>query len=581
MLKIPNDLMIALRQAPRVFSLALLASLVADAHALGTATAVDIPGALILDARVAAEHVNKITVGPTGNPPFTPGTEVVKLQTTQPFVAIRSYYSPYEVGKSGQAGGWISPIAETRGLSRAALLDRLALPINPDGTRNNTFALVLVPSGVKLWSGPAGAITDSVTPPLGSHWGYGGGIQYYVGRNAGDVAGFQVPLRNYVLAAPIGDTDLLAYKLRLSGNARRVGQNLDGLTVQAYSDLDRVLTALDMINLSPNTSDTDLARAIGQLGAERFGALGRAGLHQSRLLMDQLSSASLDEKSATWVTVQGTHAKQSSAVDRTGFLLDTTLLLAGAETRFAEHGKIGVAAGHLASNLDWSQRAAGNGDMKSTYLGSYASYEVGAVRATGQVFVGYSRMQTRRNISIANAGLWPDYSSAINRRASGSSKAMTQGARLELAHQGAVGPVKLSPFIGLEYQRFARDAFSESGADSLNLRVADKTHAESRLRLGIVSEVALGSAQAMDWSLPGRLLRAPRLSASGASLSAGFVGQDSTFSETTWRAPKTLNQVGLGLLGRGRNANFAVNYHYERNSGFSATTWMLSAGRRF
>ena len=36
-------------------------------------------------------------------------------------------------------------LAETRGLSRAELMDRLALPVNADGTRNNTFALVLVP----------------------------------------------------------------------------------------------------------------------------------------------------------------------------------------------------------------------------------------------------------------------------------------------------------------------------------------------------------------------------------------------------------------------------------------------------
>ena len=33
--------------------------------------------------------------------------------------------------------------------------------VNPDGTRNNTFALVLVPAGVTFWSGPAAAITPA------------------------------------------------------------------------------------------------------------------------------------------------------------------------------------------------------------------------------------------------------------------------------------------------------------------------------------------------------------------------------------------------------------------------------------
>lgn len=573
------------RHAVRCVALVVWVGWGVEAHALGTATAVDLPGALILDARVAADYVNAITVGAAGNPPFTPGSEVVKLQTTQPFVAIRSYYSPYEAGKSGQAGGWISPIAEVRGRSRAELLDRLSLPVNPDGTRNNTFALVLVPSGVKLWSGPAGAITSSVTPPLGSHWGNGGGIQYYVGRNAGDVPGFQVPLNNYVLAAAMGETDLLAYSPRLSGNALRVGQNLDALTVDAYSDLDQVLTSLDMINLSPNATPADLSLAVGQLGAERFAALSQAGWHQSRLLLDQLSLAGHLDKPPIWVSVLGTRARQSTiieraAIERTGFSLNTKMLIAGSETRNTGNWKFGAAAAYLQSDLDWSARA-GQGNLKSTYLGAYASHASGPLRVTGQVFVGYSWLQTKRDISIPDAGLWADYSSAINRRASASSHAQMQGVRLELAHQSTLGQLTLSPFIGIDYLRQRRDGFEESGAGSLNLRVAEKTYVESRVRFGLSSEVALGSAQSMVWAMRVNLLTSPRLSASDARLLAAFVGQNSAFSETGWRAGKTLNQIGLGLIGRGGSADIEVNYQYEQDSKFRAEAWMLSLRRSF
>ena len=228
------------RKALCVAGLLLLAAVAANANALGTATPTDIPGLIILDANVSADYVNSITAGNAGNPPFAPGTSVYKVQATQAFVAIRSYCSPSDPNKAGQAGGWIAPIAETRGLSRAQLMDRLALPVNPDGTRNNTFALVLVPAGTTFWSGPAGPITDSKIAPVGAYWGMGGGIQYYVGRNAGDVPGFQVPLRNYVLAAPMGELNLLAYSPRLTGNALAVGQYMDNLGVQAYSDLDKV-----------------------------------------------------------------------------------------------------------------------------------------------------------------------------------------------------------------------------------------------------------------------------------------------------------------------------------------------------
>lgn len=271
------------------FAIGLLVS--AHAHALGSATPTDIPGLIVLDANVPANDVNAKTVGAGGNPPFQPGSTVHLVQTTQPFIAIRAYYSPWENSKSGQAGGWIAPVAETRGLSRAQLMDRLALPVYADGTRNNTFALVLVPAGVRFWSGRAGAITNSVVAPLGAYWGSGGGVQYYVGRNAGDIPGFQVPLANYVLDAPMGEDNLLAYRPRLTGNALAVGHYMDNLTVTAYSDLDRVLTALDVINLSTPAGDPGLQRTIAQLGAERHGAVTQIGLYQSRSFMDRVANA--------------------------------------------------------------------------------------------------------------------------------------------------------------------------------------------------------------------------------------------------------------------------------------------------
>ena len=77
------------------------------------------------------------------------------------------------------------------------------------------------------------------------------------------------------------------------------------------------------------------------------------------------------------------------------------------------------------------------------------------------------------------------------------------------------------------------------------------------------------------------LLTSPRLSASDARLLAAFVGQNSAFSETGWRAGKTLNQIGLGLIGRGGSADIEVNYQYEQDSKFRAEAWMLSLRRSF
>ena len=581
-------------RAVRVASLVLLAAGAANVYALGTATPTDIAGVRVVDAHVAASYVNNITVGAAGNPPFAPGTDVFKLQTTQAFVAIRSYFTPKDTSKAGQAGGWISPIAETRGLSRAQLMNQLALPINPDGTRNNTFALVLVPAGVTFWSGPAAAITSSKVAPIGTYWGAGGGIQYYVGRNAGDVSGFQVPVNNYVLAAPMGETNLLAYSPRLSGNALGVGKYLDALSVQAYSDLDSLLTALDLINLSAPAGDQKLQQAVAQLGAERHGALDLAGMHQSRLFMDQLSAASAvlsppSRRSAeidsngnrTWLHVEGARARQSSDADRTGFSQNTTVVSAGVETARGDDWNFGAAAAYLSSDLEWVSSAPGNGTLESGYFGGYASYRKDALLATGQFFLGYSHIETRRNISIPDAGLWPGYSFAVNRSARGSTDALASGIRLDVAHLTSAWQTKLAPFVGFEYQRFGRAQFDETGAGSANLAVQSKAADDFRLRLGVALEVALGEAKRMDWSLNGLFLSSPRLGGESGAIDASFLGQGGSFSSNGWRSPSVLNQVGIGLSGRGKDSDFSLSYKYERGSGFEMNALTFNAGWKF
>lgn len=566
----------------------------ANANAVGMATPTDIPGLVILDANVSADDVNTKTVGASGNPPFEPGSTVYKVQTTQPFIAIRSYYLPSESDKSGQAGSWIAPIAETRGLSRAKLMDRLALPIYTDGTRNNTFALVLVPAGVSFWSGPAGAITSSIVDPIGSNWGSGGGIQYYVGRNAGDIPGFQVPLANYVLAAPMGEENLLAYSPRLTGNALTVGHYMDGLTVQAYSDLDSVLTTLDLLNLSTPANDPKLQKAIAQLGAERYGTLGLAGLYQSRLFMDQLMIASnpsllgvgdlketIDKGHRTWMSIHESRAKQSSDEERTGFKQSTTSVVAGIESDCQESKCFGVAGGYLSSDLDWSEEASGHAKFRSGYFGGYGTYHADALLVTGQLLLGYSNIDTRRNISIPDAGLWPGYSFALNRTAQSSTHAINAGARLDTSYVLATDQTTMIPFIGLEYQRFYRHELTENGADSINLSVKPYTLDETRLRVGASLVQALGNTGTLSWSLNGHWLSAPRIGGQSGKLDAAFQDQSSTFSSSGWRGHGTLNQFAIGLSGKGKTTLLGLTYNYLESAGFRASTVAANIDWRF
>lgn len=173
------------------------------------------------------------------------------------------------------------PLAQLRGLTRAQYNDLFALPNQPPTPRNNAIALVVVPAGTQMWSGIAGPITDAST---GLFWGSGGGTQYFVGRQV--TGNFQVPQTNYILQTPDNGGPVLVYGPRLSGNAQAIGSYLDQRCVAAYSDLDRVLTSLDVLNLANPNNPAPLAAAVNQLSPDRYGALPLVIGNQQTLILD-------------------------------------------------------------------------------------------------------------------------------------------------------------------------------------------------------------------------------------------------------------------------------------------------------
>jgi hypothetical protein len=90
-------------------------------------------------------------------------------------------------------------------------------------------------------------------------WGPGGGLQYYVGPQ---VSGGRVPASNYLFPTPDTGGPVLVYGPRLAGNAAAIGSYLDRQCVAAYSDLDRVMTSLDVLNLANPTNAGPLAAAV-------------------------------------------------------------------------------------------------------------------------------------------------------------------------------------------------------------------------------------------------------------------------------------------------------------------------------
>lgn len=555
------------------------------AHAAGTATPTDIPGLEVLGTVSAEALLGEFqTIYGTDqvNPPFELGTMSYAVRTTEPFVGVRTYASPRDMpGKAGQVGGWVMPIAEMRGLTSAEIHANWALPIYADGTRNNMLTLVVVPAGVTFWSGVAGPITDAVDGT--GDWGQGGGVQYYVGWGAAGVQSYQVPATNYVVTGGADPGPVLVYGPRLSGSAQAVGTYLDGLPVAAYSDLDRALLTLDVLNLTNPADAAPLQAAVRQLSPEIHGALPHVLDHQSTLFLDRLGRRGdgPGTKPNVWFDVAGASAERDGCGDVTGYRATTRAGMAGVDFGVSDGLTLGLGGAWASSRLDWRDTGSSTGTVETAMLGAHGFYGRGPVFLTGQVAVGMSRGEVDRRIAVDDSGALPGVSTAIARTAHGEPETSTVTAGIDAGVTMMLEGVRVRPFVGLRYAHVDRRGFTEHGADDLDLAVDGWSGHSLRSRLGVNASHDFAATGPMVWSLDGGVLWSHRLSASSADITAGLVGQPGSFTVGAAEESPSSLQPTLGLTGRFGGGHLYARWEEDLREDYRARGLVAGAALAF
>ena len=84
---------------------------------------------------------------------------------------------------------------------------------------------------------------------------------------------------------------------------------------------------------------------------------------------------------------------------------------------------------------------------------------------------------------------------------------------------------EIKPFVGLSYATIDREAFVESGAGAVSLRVTDQVSDGLHSRLGALLSYDIADLGPLAVSLQGRLVWSHRLSASSGSVTAGLIDQ--------------------------------------------------------
>jgi uncharacterized protein with beta-barrel porin domain len=246
---------------------------------------------------------------------------------------------------------------------------------------------------------------------------------------------------------------------------------------------------------------------------------------------------------------------------------------AGLDRLMADNFRMGVTAGYT-SGTQWVGGFDGLGRSDTFQAGLYGSFAQDKVYADGVIGYAYSWNQMWRNIAIAGLPL---------RTAQGRTGANQWYGQLETGYRfdlGTTANAFVTPFARLQAYTGTQNAFTETGAQSLNLTVAQQTTNSVRSVVG----AQLGGSMDLGWRE--KLLMQLRLGWSheyadtGRPVSATFAGAPAMPFTTYGVAPQR-DGVVLGLSANTVIADATSVYlRYEGDISGQDSAHALTAGVR-
>jgi fibronectin-binding autotransporter adhesin len=305
------------------------------------------------------------------------------------------------------------------------------------------------------------------------------------------------------------------------GNQLRSRLNVAGASASASASAN----SFNTIQLAANDHIDDLMPMLaqGQSQEQKF-TLGGDGIPQMPAATDNRGF---------WLRAYGTDQSTRSDGNAAGNRIQDTGLSAGIDVKVNDNFVIGAALTHGSANIDTDNNESGHTSGNAAAL--YASYAAGAWNFNGSATLARNGNSMDRRIVFG----------AIDRTAHSDFDSNTVALYGDVTYDLAMaGGWTLQPLAGLSLSRSKADGFSETGADALNLQVAEQTvHSTKTL---------LGSKAIFDFDkveLQPRLIWEHEFGDANSATTAQLQGAPTPFSTTGVHLPRDAVVAGMTLVG--------------------------------
>ncbi len=260
--------------------------------------------------------------------------------------------------------------------------------------------------------------------------------------------------------------------------------------------------------------------AVGQQMAMARGSATGGGQRQALAQACVVESCDAQSPWAAWASALGGVGSVAGNGNSSTLTYNFGGGAAGIDYRIDPRFLVGIGAGYTAAN-QWVDSFMGRGWSDSVSATLYGSFTQGAFYADALAGYAYSNNQMQRQIIIS--GLQP-------RTANGSTGANQFLGQVETGYRVPVfAPAfaSVTPFARLQTSSVTQNGFSEWGANSLDLNVAQQTTNSLRTVLGadLAGAIGLGDTRTLDLAL--RLGWQHEYDDTGRPITAAFAGAPS------------------------------------------------------
>lgn len=577
----------------RVAGAAILAALCLglpphSASAQSVVGGLTLPAGEIIDGRVFrvdGSFVPRIRTGSDANafiratPPtlsFVGDRAARVVRTSEVTQFVRFYAPDAPNGGSGPVGGFIAGTNVVRGLSAAEVKNVLALPFEP-----TDYTFVRVPAGTCVLAAHGAPIlgdfpADPPNIPAPGPWGRGGTPQYYL-VGASDQPHCEgaayIADGNFFDRQALGEAALAYAPLAGGGNAGAVAAALDTAPnlPPLFGDMDSVYNSLDRINIGV---PGPLRGALEALGGEIYADTASVDIAAGTALLNVLRQQTRGQRTAEheglrlWMAGIGTYGEIAGG-DAHDLSLGLGGPAVGADARVMPDVLLGGALAFTHARYE-TQGLASKGSTDTYLAALYGSVTPGDAYLDWAAGYAHGDADVTRDIAFPG----------VVRTADGSPQSNAFLLSVEAGYGVALGSAsRVTPFAGFETVLVRRNAFSESGAGDVNLRVDGETSATANGLLGAaVAHRFVAGPAAVDVML--RAAWRHDFADTGRSATATFTGlPGASFTVSGAEAPRDAALLGAGIsVAAGEGSPLEVFATYDGLVGAASNAHAASVG---